>query len=82
MALLVLLLVNTMAYAITQEQLEDAAMVISQIRQGLARMAYYVEIARLGKLGEVNLTPDQKTALVNAYVAKKAEIQALYQQLP
>ena len=83
--ILVLLLLTMFipnAYAITQEQLEQAKVTIIEMEKSLRSMKIAVNIALRGNVLNLDLTAEQIDALVQRYIANKSELQTLYQELP
>ena len=70
------------SFAITVEQLDQANEILTQMDRKIAQLRGYVQIARDGKVGEIILTAAQKQELKDRYLNEKAELVALYNQLP
>lgn len=68
--------------AITQEQLEQAEQLLSQMADKADALKGYVQRAFVGIIEGVTLTAEQKQELKDKYLNGKSELQSLYSQLP
>jgi len=68
--------------AITQEELEQAEQLLSQMTDKADALKRIVQQASDGIVEGITLTADQKQQLKDKYLNEKSELQNLYSQLP
>ncbi len=68
--------------SLTKEQLDQAAVVLEDIRNTADEMRNIVMTASDGSAGHITLTPEQTNELKSKYLAKKPELVDLFNQLP
>lgn len=80
--ILILGLLVLPTFAISIEELNQANEILTQMDSKIAQLRGYVQVAAQGKTGDITLTAEQREELKDKYLAEKAELVALYQQLP
>lgn len=83
--LLVVVLVLAMAgsaFALTQEELQEAKATLRQMERSLRTMKLAVNTALRGNILSLDLTAEQIQMLKDRYLTNKAELQTQYQELP
>jgi len=75
-------LITTSAFAVTQEQLQEAAAILSEIDSKVTVLRGYVQTALAGEIKGIALTLSQRQNLKNKYLAEKADLVTLYNLLP
>jgi len=78
----VILLWQSVAWAITPEQLREADATLRQMDSKISVLRGYVQRAERGTVEGITLTTAQKQGLKDAYVAEKADLATLYSTLP
>ena len=77
-----LILTTSIAFAITNQQLDDAEIILREMDSKISILRGYVQEASRGKIGSITLTDEQKQELKDKYLAEKDELRDLYQLLP
>lgn len=77
-----MVLLSTPAFSITQEELEEAKVTLREMQKDLRSMTTAVNIALRGKFSNINLTAGQIEELKDEYIAKKANLQTKFSELP
>jgi len=82
LSFLIILSLIIPTFAITIDQLNQAEDILRQMDSKISQLREYVQIARDGKIRDITLTATQRQELQNKYLAEKAELVTLYNQLP
>ncbi len=69
-------------HAITQQELQEAYVILNRMDDTIGRLQNYVLIALEGKTQEITLTPGQRQTLKDRYLAEKGDLVTLFNQLP
>lgn len=79
---LIVVLLATPAFSITQEQLEEAKVTLRAMQKDLRVMSRAIDIAIRGKFSDIDLTAGQINELKNKYISTKADLQTKFSELP
>ena len=82
LAILITFLTVSSAFAITDQELQNADNTLRQMDSKISVLRGYVQEALAGKIGSITLTTGQKDELRQKYIDEKSQLRDLYLTLP